>query len=103
MGEDGAFISLIKPQFEAGRDRVGKKGVVRDKQVHRDVVREILAFIEQELGWAAQALSFSPIKGPEGNIEFLVHILPAAKATHRVTQEEVDAVVEQAHESLKEA
>ncbi|MBQ2834096.1 MAG: TlyA family RNA methyltransferase, partial [Clostridia bacterium] len=103
MGEDGAFISLIKPQFEAGRDRVGKKGVVRDKQVHRDVVREILAFIEQEMGWAAQALSFSPIKGPEGNIEFLVHILPAAKATHRVTPEEVDAVVEQAHESLKEA
>ena len=102
MGEDGAFISLIKPQFEAGRDRVGKKGVVRDVQVHRDVICEILDFIDQEMGWAAQDLSFSPIKGPEGNIEFLVYILPKGKATHQVTREEVDAVVEQAHASLKE-
>ena len=102
MGEDGAFISLIKPQFEAGRGRVGKKGVVRDAQVHRDVVAEIVAFIENELGWAAQALSFSPIKGPEGNIEFLVHILPRSRATHSVTQEEIARVVEQAHASLKE-
>ena len=100
MGEDGAFISLIKPQFEAGRDRVGKKGVVRDAQVHRDVISEVLGFIENDLGWAAQALSFSPIRGPEGNIEFLVHILPKGKATHHVTQEEIDAVVQAEHESL---
>lgn len=103
LGEDGAFISLIKPQFEAGRDRVGKKGVVRDAQVHRDVIREILAFIDREMGWAAQALSFSPIKGPEGNIEFLVHILPRAKATHSVTDAEIDRVVDEAHACLKEA
>ena len=101
MGEKGAFISLIKPQFEAGRDRVGKKGVVRDPQVHRDVIHEILAFIENDMGWAAQALSFSPITGPEGNIEFLVHILPASRATHRVTDEEIDQVVAAAHESLR--
>ena len=101
MGEDGAFISLIKPQFEAGRDRVGKKGVVRDAQVHKDVIREVLSFIENEMGWAAQALSFSPITGPEGNIEFLVHILPKSRATHHVTQEEVDQVVAAAHESLR--
>ena len=101
MGEKGAFISLVKPQFEAGRERVGKKGVVRDAQVHRDVIREILAFIETEMGWAAQALSFSPITGPEGNIEFLVHILPASRATHHVTSEEVDQVVAAAHESLR--
>ena len=101
MGEDGAFISLIKPQFEAGRDRVGKKGVVRDAQVHKDVIREVLSFIENEMGWAAQALSFSPITGPEGNIEFLVHILPKSRATHQVTQEEVDQVVAAAHESLR--
>jgi len=100
MGEEGAFISLIKPQFEAGRDRVGKKGVVRDAQVHKDVITEILEFIEKEMGWAAQALSFSPITGPEGNIEFLVHILPVSRATHRVTQEEVELVVAAAHESL---
>ncbi len=103
MGESGAFISLIKPQFEAGRDRVGKKGVVRDAQVHRDVIAEVLGFIENELGWAAQALSFSPIKGPEGNIEFLVHILPKSRATHSVTQTEIDEVVAMAHESLHEA
>lgn len=101
MGDQGAFISLIKPQFEAGRERVGKKGVVRDPQVHKDVIKEILTFIDQELGWAAQALSFSPITGPEGNIEFLVHILPVSKATHRVTNEEIDQVVAAAHESLK--
>ena len=102
MGEDGAFISLIKPQFEAGRDRVGKKGVVRDAQVHRDVICEVLGFIENDLGWAVQALSFSPIRGPEGNIEFLVHILPKAKATHHVTQEEIDEVVAAAHDSLRD-
>lgn len=101
MGENGAFISLIKPQFEAGRDRVGKKGVVRDAQVHKDVITEILNFIEQDMGWAAQALSFSPITGPEGNIEFLVHILPESKATHHVTEEEINQVVAAAHESLR--
>lgn len=103
LGEEGAFISLIKPQFEAGPERVGKKGVVRDAQVHRDVIREILGFIENDMGWRAQALSFSPIKGPEGNIEFLVYILPAERATHQVTLEEIDAVVEQAHQSLRES
>ena len=103
MGEDGEFISLIKPQFEAGRDRVGKKGVVRDAQVHLDVVKEILHFIDADMGWTAQNLSFSPIKGPEGNIEFLVHILPKSRATHCVTEQEAAEVVRQAHESLGNA
>ena len=53
------------------------------------------------MGWAAQALSYSPITGPEGNIEFLVHILPASRATHRVTEEEIQSVVAAAHESLR--
>ena len=103
MGENGEFISLIKPQFEAGRDRVGKKGVVRDAQVHLDVVQEILHFIDADMGWTAQNLSFSPIKGPEGNIEFLVHILPKERATHSVTEQEAAEVVRQAHESLGNA
>ena len=103
MGENGEFISLIKPQFEAGRDRVGKKGVVRDAQVHLDVVKEILHFIDADMGWTAQNLSFSPIKGPEGNIEFLVHILPKERATHSVTEQEAAEVVRQAHESLGNA
>lgn len=100
LGEGGAFITLIKPQFEAGPERVGKKGVVRDRQVHLDVVREVLAFVEGELGWRAQALSFSPIKGPEGNIEFLAHLLPASRATHSVTPAEAEEVVSQAHAQL---
>ena len=103
MGENGEFISLIKPQFEAGRDRVGKKGVVRDAQVHLDVVKEILHFIDADMGWTAQNLSFSPIMGPEGNIEFLVHILPKERATHSVTEQEAAEVVRQAHESLGNA
>lgn len=103
MGENGEFISLIKPQFEAGRDRVGKKGVVRDAQVHLDVVKEILHFIDADMGWTAQNLSFSPIKGPEGNIEFLVHILPKERATHSVTEQEAAEVVRRAHESLGNA
>ena len=103
MGENGEFISLIKPQFEAGRDRVGKKGVVRDAQVHLDVVKEILHFIDADMGWTAQNLSFSPIKGPEGNIEFLVHILPKERATHSVTEQEAAEIVRQAHESLGNA
>ena len=103
MGENGEFISLIKPQFEAGRGRVGKKGVVRDAQVHLDVVKEILHFIDADMGWTAQNLSFSPIKGPEGNIEFLVHILPKERATHSVTEQEAAEVVRQAHESLGNA
>ena len=103
MGENGEFISLIKPQFEAGRDRVGKKGVVRDAQVHLDVVKEILHFIDADMGWMAQNLSFSPIKWPEGNIEFLVHILPKERATHSVTEQEAAEVVRQAHESLGNA
>lgn len=103
MGENGEFISLIKPQFEAGRDRVGKKGVVRDAQVHLYVVKEILHFIDADMGWTAQNLSFSPIKGPEGNIEFLVHILPKERATHSVTEQEAAEVVRQAHESLGNA
>ena len=68
--------------------------------MHRDVICEVLSFIENDMGWAAQALSFSPIRGPEGNIEFLVHILPKSRATHSVTQQEIDEVVEAAHASL---
>ena len=103
LGDNGAFISLIKPQFEAGRERVGKKGVVRDAKVHEDVIRQVLCFVREELGWIPQALSFSPIKGPEGNIEFLLYLLPRAKATHSVTDEEIERVVREAHDHLQAA
>ncbi len=95
MGEGGQCVSLIKPQFEAGRERVGKKGVVRDAQVHRDVIEQILRGIEV-LGWHCAALDFSPITGPEGNIEFLAHILPGAGDT----AVDIYAIVEAAHAAL---
>lgn len=70
---DGEMVCLIKPQFEAGREKVGKKGVVRDKKVHLEVIRNVLSFAK-EIGFRVLALDFSPIKGPEGNIEYLVHL-----------------------------
>jgi 23S rRNA (cytidine1920-2'-O)/16S rRNA (cytidine1409-2'-O)-methyltransferase len=67
------IVALIKPQFEAGREKVGKSGVVRDSKVHEEVVEHILSFAE-ELGFVVKGLTFSPITGGEGNIEFLVHL-----------------------------
>ena len=66
-------MCLIKPQFEAGREKIGKKGVVRDPQVHIEVVENTVAFA-LENGFDVKNLDFSPIKGPEGNIEYLMHI-----------------------------
>lgn len=100
MGEEGVFYTLIKPQFEAGRDRVGKKGVVRDPQVHMDVLREIVEFAPS-FGWLVQALDYSPIKGPEGNIEFLAKIVPAASAAEAVSDEDIQALVRRAHEEMR--
>lgn len=65
---DGEIVALIKPQFEAGREQVGKKGVVRDRNVHLEVIERVLAYAES-IGFAVRNLEYSPIKGPEGNIE----------------------------------
>lgn len=67
----GEMVCLIKPQFEAGRDKVGKKGVVRDKKVHVEVVQRIVDYAEM-IGFSVKGLTYSPIKGPEGNIEYLM-------------------------------
>ncbi|MGB9802659.1 TlyA family RNA methyltransferase [Desulfofundulus sp.] len=91
-------VALIKPQFEAGREKVGKKGVVRDPVVHREVITAVCRVIKS-LGWGIRGLDFSPVKGPEGNIEFLV-------CFDRVAPDQVDlssaipAVVEKAHAEL---
>jgi 23S rRNA (cytidine1920-2'-O)/16S rRNA (cytidine1409-2'-O)-methyltransferase len=90
------FICLIKPQFEAGREEVGKKGVVRDSQVHERVIREILDFAPQA-GLAVEGLDYSPIKGPEGNIEYLCHL------KNRVGERkdfDISAVVASSHKQL---
>lgn len=73
LKKDGEMVCLIKPQFEAGREKVGKKGVVRDKKVHEEVIEMILEFCLNN-GFDVLGLTFSPIKGPEGNIEYLTHI-----------------------------
>ena len=72
--EDCQVVCLIKPQFEAGRDQVGKKGVVRDKKVHVEVIEKTLAFA-YSIGFELKGLTFSPIKGPEGNIEYLCELM----------------------------
>ena len=73
LQDKGQMVCLIKPQFEAGREKVGKKGVVRERSVHEEVVRKILDYADY-IGFDLLHLEFSPIKGPEGNIEYLMHI-----------------------------
>ncbi|WP_164668658.1 TlyA family RNA methyltransferase [Virgibacillus doumboii] len=92
------IVALIKPQFEAGRDQVGRKGIVRDKSVHMDVLREILSFAKQE-GYQLLDLTYSPITGGDGNIEFLVHLgWKTAKEGKSFTDIELQSVVENAHQ-----
>ena len=73
LKDDGEVVALIKPQFEAGREQVGKKGVVRDSKVHKEVIEKVIEF-SRNIGFGVKNLSFSPIKGPEGNIEFLLYL-----------------------------
>ena len=97
----GEVAALIKPQFEAGRENVGKKGVVRDPHVHETVIRDVFR-AAQEAGFCIRALSYSPVKGPEGNIEYLMHLVGTGEesAASGVSQEEIVAVVAEAHTEL---
>ena len=97
------MVCLIKPQFEAGRDKVGKKGVVRDRKVHEEVVRDVTA-MAAGLGFEVLGLDYSPIRGPEGNIEYLMHLgKPAEGEEHSadtVTEEKIKELVEASHSRL---
>lgn len=99
LAADGEAVALIKPQFEAGRDKVGKSGVVREPETHRDVLRTVLAFA-RETGFGVKGLTFSPITGGEGNIEFLVHLVNRPDAPgcldEAALQPLIDEVVETA-------
>lgn len=99
MGDEGRFFILIKPQFEAGRENVGKKGVVRDPLVHEAVVRGVAEFAPT-MGYRVTQMDFSPIKGPEGNIEYLAELLPEARAGSPVDEAAIRRVVAQAHAAL---
>ena len=98
LRDDGTAVCLIKPQFEAGRENVGKNGVVRDEAVHTAVVEEITQFM-LESGFSLLGLDYSPIKGPQGNIEFLAYIQKADEPV-RLTETTAAAVVQAAHASL---
>lgn len=102
LGEEGQLVCLIKPQFEAGREKVGKKGVVKDRAVHREVIEKITDYAETQ-GLGILGLSFSPIKGPEGNIEYLVYFDKQQKGMEKdAVRKRLEAVVEQSHATLSE-
>ena len=92
----GQILCLIKPQFEAGREEVGKKGVVRDPKVHLEVLESFLDFVPGA-GFTVMGLDYSPIKGPEGNIEYLGYL---RKGTHPAPELDPAAIVEQSHGAL---
>ena len=94
---DGQVLCLIKPQFEAGKEKVGKKGVVRDPEVHAGVLEDFLA-LAGSLGFTVRNLTFSPVKGPEGNIEFLAHL---SMQDGQSIRPDVRELVAQAHAALK--
>lgn len=98
MKDNASAVCLIKPQFEAGKENVGKKGVVRDKSVHESVVNDIVGFALNN-GFSVHGLDFSPVKGPQGNIEYLVLL---QKADETVNDSDVDIadLVNRSHETL---
>ena len=92
------MVLLIKPQFEAGKEKVGKKGVVREKSTHVEVIEKVRAFA-LEHGFSVLNLSYSPIKGPEGNIEYLLHIRKEEE-TKDYCPTDSQTVVDLSHEAL---
>lgn len=100
MEPGGEMVCLIKPQFEAGREKVGKKGVVREKSVHLEVIERVAAFAGS-IGFEALHLDFSPIKGPEGNIEYLLHLKNHTDGTTFLNDGvQAGEIVERAHDTL---
>ncbi len=96
MADDSEIVFLIKPQFEAGREQVGKHGVVRDEKVHIEVLKQVTE-AAKELGFILKALTFSPIRGPKGNIEFLCYAKKQLEATTLSESFDFEALVKRAH------
>ena len=99
LGDKGEVVALIKPQFEAGREKVGKKGVVRDIEVHLEVVNKIVNFLIEN-DFNVLGLSFSPIKGPEGNREYLVYFTKDKEKEGTFELSQIDDVVRESHSQL---
>lgn len=96
LGENSEIVALIKPQFEAGREKVGKKGVVREKSTHIEVIQNCFEYAKLN-GFLVEELEFSPVKGPEGNIEYLYHLVKDGEGDINI---DIEAVVNKAHEQL---
>lgn len=99
LGPKGEVVALIKPQFEAGRDKVGKKGVVREKSVHLEVINTIITFL-LENDFNVLGLSYSPIKGPEGNREYLVYFTKDKERESSFELSQIDDIVNESHSQL---
>ena len=99
LKENGQIVCLIKPQFEAGREKVGKHGVVRDSAVHLEVIEKVIDFAIS-IGFEVLNLEFSPVKGPEGNIEYLLHLQKHTEGSYPDVPFEAAQVVEKAHAAL---
>lgn len=102
LGVNGKIVCLIKPQFEAGREKVGKKGVVRDKEVHKEVI-EMVTEYAKSIDLYPLMLDFSPVKGPEGNIEYLLYLSKNAEDLNLFEKNvhiDIDEVVEKSHDTL---
>ena len=99
LSDDGEMICLIKPQFEAGKGFVGKKGVVKDSQIHQDTIVKVIDFAV-ETGFSVLGLTFSPVKGPEGNIEYLVYLKKELSPRLEIDPEMISSVVEASHMQL---
>ena len=97
LDSEGEAVVLIKPQFEAGRERISH-GVIRDENVHVDVLEDIMRFIRDETGFYAAGLTYSPIRGTEGNTEFLCHVTHA----ENLYEPDIHDIVKEAHEKLEE-
>lgn len=99
LTEDGEVVCLIKPQFEAGREKVGKKGVVREKGTHVEVIEAVISY-GRGIGFGVLDLEFSPVKGPEGNIEYLLYLRNCVSEGQAQMWVDVKGVVDEAHEVL---
>lgn len=99
LREDGEIVALIKPQFEAGREKVGKKGVVREKSTHHEVIEKVADYAVS-IGFIVLAIDFSPIRGPEGNIEYLIHLKKCPPGEAGAEGVDLESVVDRAFETL---
>ncbi len=97
LAQEGEVLALVKPQFEAGRGQVGRRGVVRDPAVHLEVLEKVRRFSSNSLGWSLRGAVVSPLPGPAGNLEFFFHLLPAPRQPSEV---DLAALVSSAHAQL---